>query len=62
VVTRISLAVDGEVRAAAGAEGEVLKVLRDQAEGVHYHVRFPGHTLQVPEAVLDAPDKDRPDA
>ena len=55
VVTRITLAVGGEVRAAAWTEGEVLKVLRDLVDGVQYHVRFPGHTLQVPEACLEAP-------
>jgi len=54
VVARVTLAVGGEVRAAAGAEGEVLKVLRDLTDGVQYHVRFPGHTLQVPESVLES--------
>lgn len=34
--------------------GEILKVLRDIPGGVHYHVRFPGRTLQVPESALDA--------
>jgi len=55
VVTRLTLAVNGEVLAAAGTEGEVFKVLRDLADGVQYHVRFPGHTLQVPESCLEKP-------
>ena len=62
VLARLSLAVNGEVLVPAGSEGEVLKVLRDEAEGVQYHVHFPGRTLQVPEAVLaplpDAPPDD----
>jgi nitrogen fixation protein NifZ len=55
VVTRYTLAVKGEVLAAAGTEGEVFKVLRDMSDGVQYHVRFPGHTLQVPESCLESP-------
>ncbi|MDW8323031.1 MAG: nitrogen fixation protein NifZ [Burkholderiales bacterium] len=54
VRARVALAVQGEVRVAAGTEGEVLRVLRDAAEGVQYHVHFPGHVLQVPEPVLEA--------
>lgn len=53
VVSRLSLAVGGEIVAAAGAEGEILRVLRDyDAEQMHYHVRFPGRTLLVPESSL----------
>jgi nitrogen fixation protein NifZ len=53
VLSRINLAVDGEIVAAIGAEGEILKVLRnDDPAQVQYHVRFPGRTLQVPESVL----------
>jgi len=52
VRSRNALAVKGEVIAAAGAEGEILKVVRDDPENVLYHVRFPGHTLLVPEASL----------
>jgi nitrogen fixation protein NifZ len=45
--------VDGEIVAAIGAEGEILKVLRnDDPAQVQYHVRFPGRTLQVPENLL----------
>lgn len=55
----IPLGIKGEVVAASGDEGEVLKVLRDEAtlaalSGVGYHVRFPGRTLLVPETALDA--------
>ena len=53
VTSRINLAVDGEIVAAVGTEGEVLKVLRnDDPDQVQYHVRFTGRTLQVPESVL----------
>jgi nitrogen fixation protein NifZ len=54
------LAIDGEVIVEKDAEGEVLKVLRDMPGGVQYHVRFPGRTLQVPEAVLEAVVRDKP--
>lgn len=53
VRSRVRLAVQGEIVAEHGAEGEILKVLRDHApDQVHYHVRFPGRTLLVPEASL----------
>lgn len=48
-----SFAVKGEVVAAAGTTGEVLKVLRDMPGGIHYHVIFPGHVLCIPEASLE---------
>ncbi len=53
VLSRINLSVNGEIVAAVGDQGEILKVLRheDPAQ-VQYHVRFPGRTLQVPEDVL----------
>lgn len=57
VTPHIPLGVQGEVVAALGDVGEVLKVLRDEPGEVAYHVRFPGRTLQVPETVLEpAPD------
>lgn len=59
VVALKSFAVNGEVIAEAGSVGEVLKVLRDTPGGVAYHVRFPGHTLQVDEASLDWADESR---
>jgi nitrogen fixation protein NifZ len=54
VRSRFRLAVNGEVVADPGAEGEILKVLRDHEPGqCYYHVRFPGRTLLVPESSLD---------
>ena len=50
---RVSLAIRGQIIAGPGTEGELLSVLRDLPGGVAYHVRFPGITLQVPEAALD---------
>ncbi len=55
VVTRADLAVRGEIIAAKGAEGEILMVLR-ALQPIQYHVRFPGHTLQVPESLLEPAD------
>jgi nitrogen fixation protein NifZ len=57
VTTNRVLQVKGETIASPGDQAEILKVLRDnenaeQAE-VQYHVRFPGHTLQVPESMLE---------
>jgi nitrogen fixation protein NifZ len=53
VISRINLAVAGEIVAAVGDEGEILKVLRNEDPAqVQYHVRFPGRTLQVPENLL----------
>jgi nitrogen fixation protein NifZ len=57
VTTNRILMVAGEVIARPGDIAEVLKVLRDQDESLEsemqYHVRFPGHTLQVPESMLE---------
>lgn len=52
VQAKIKLAVNSEVLVEQGSQGEVLKVLRDMPNGVHYHVRFPGRTLLVPEKAL----------
>jgi nitrogen fixation protein NifZ len=54
VRSKITLTVRGEVRATPGAEGEILKVLRDQGGGVQYQVIFYDHVLQVPESALAA--------
>ena len=54
VIARKVLTVGGELRAAAGTKGEVMKVLRDAPGGVQYHVHFPGWVVQVPEAALAA--------
>lgn len=53
VTPRVAFAISGEVVARPGDEGEVLKVMRDAQDGVAYHVRFPGRTLQVTESALD---------
>lgn len=55
VTPRMPLAIQGEVIARPGDPGEVEKVLRVQENGPHYHVRFSGRTLQVPECALDFP-------
>ena len=47
------LGANGRVIAEIGDIGEVIKVLRQNETGVAYHVRFPGHTLLVPESSLD---------
>lgn len=52
VVAALSLGKQGEVVVEQGTEGEVQKVLRDIPEGVFYHVRFSGRTLQVPESAI----------
>jgi nitrogen fixation protein NifZ len=49
--TRI-LTVNNEVIANPGDTGEIVKVLANEGDGFQYHVRFPGHTLQVGEALL----------
>lgn len=48
-----SFTVNGEVVVPRGSTGEVIRVVRDMAEGVHYHVNFPGRMLMIPEASLD---------
>ncbi len=55
VLCRLDLGINGEVLVAKGSEGEILKVLRE-LEPLQYHVRFPGRTLQVPEAALEPAD------
>lgn len=56
VISKIDLAIKGEIIAHKGDEGEILKVLRD-TDPLQYHVRFPGRTLQVPESCLEPLDK-----
>lgn len=54
VLSRLKLAVDGEVVVERGDQGEIMKVLRDDPENVHYHVNFPGNRLFiVPETALE---------
>jgi nitrogen fixation protein NifZ len=54
VRSKITLTVRGEVRVTSGMEGEILKVFRDENDGVQYHVIFHDQVLQVPEASLEA--------
>lgn len=54
VTPRLQLAIGGEVIAKPGDEGEIEKLIRDMPEGIHYHVRFSGRTLLIPEASLAA--------
>jgi nitrogen fixation protein NifZ len=54
VRSKITLTVRGEVRASPGMEGEILKVFRDENDGVQYHVIFHDHVLQVQESALEA--------
>jgi nitrogen fixation protein NifZ len=49
------LVVRGQMRAAQGSVGEVLRVLRNDGDEVHYEVIFPGHVLCVPEGALRPP-------
>ncbi len=66
VRSKITLTVRGEVRVTPGMDGEILKVLRDENDGVQYQVIFFDHVLQVPEAALEAvhvyDDKETSDA
>ncbi len=50
------LSVNGAVIADTSDVGQIIKVLRYHEEGVAYHVRFPGHTLLVPETSLESAD------
>ncbi|MEG3619912.1 nitrogen fixation protein NifZ [Magnetovibrio sp. PR-2] len=59
VVALKTFAVNGEVIAEAGAPGEILKVLRETEGEMQYHVRFPGHTLQILESRLDWADPEQ---
>ena len=54
IVAAKILALGGDTRVPRGAVGEVLRVVRDEADVV-YHVHFaclPGRTLAVPESAL----------
>lgn len=53
VTTTKRLSVNGQIIAEPGNVGEIIKVLRYHEDGVAYHVRFPGHTLMVPETALE---------
>lgn len=52
-----ALSVGGEVLIALGAKGEIIKVLRNAAGGVAYHVHFDclaGRVLEIPETILES--------
>ncbi|ASF47971.1 nitrogen fixation protein NifZ [Methylovulum psychrotolerans] len=51
VVCTLDLGVQGNVLVAKGSDGEVMKVIRDDAR-IQYHVAFHARTLQVPESAL----------
>ncbi len=51
VVCTLDLGSRGQVLVAKDSEGEVLKVIRDDAL-IQYHVAFGGRLLQVPESAL----------
>ena len=61
VTPRLPLAINGEVIAKPGDAGEVEKLIRDMPNGIHYHIRFAGRTLLVPEASLQAGTSDEND-
>lgn len=51
------LSVGGEVLIPLGAKGEIIKVLRNAAGGVAYHVHFDclaGRVLEIPETILES--------
>jgi nitrogen fixation protein NifZ len=52
VKTRIPLANRGQVVVPAGADGEIIKVLRDRPGGPAYHVLFDGRMFEIPESAL----------
>lgn len=52
-----ALSVGGEVLIPLGAKGEIIKVLRNAAGGVAYHVHFDclaGRVLEIPETILES--------
>lgn len=53
VTPKVPLAIQGDVIASPGDEGEIEKVLRDYPGGPVYHVRFSGRTLLTPETALE---------
>lgn len=53
VTPKILLAIQGEIIARPGDEGEIEKVLREHPGGPAYHARFNGRTLLVPETALE---------
>lgn len=61
VLCSVDLNIGDKIKVAKETVGEIEKVLRD-TDPVVYHVRFPGISLQVPEALLDPkPIDSKPD-
>jgi len=56
VITTRQLVSQGDTLAARGDEGEVIKVVRDNPQGIAYHVRINGRTLMIPETTLEPAD------
>lgn len=55
VVARVHLGSQGRILVQRGEQGEVQKAIRNEANGVVYHVQFPGcNMLLVPEHALDS--------
>ena len=54
VVASRSFSVRGETVVEKGTVGEVIRVVRDMPEGVHYHINFPGFMLCIPETSVEA--------
>lgn len=52
VTPKQPLGLNSEVIAEPGDPGEIEKVLREQPGEPHYHVRFNGRTLLIPESLL----------
>ena len=57
VTSRKILTVNNRVIASPGDEGEIVQVLGKTSDEYQYHVRFPGHTLQVGESLLQRLDE-----
>ena len=53
ILAAVAMRSNGEVVVQPGDVGEVTKIIRED-DKLWYHVRFNGHTFQVPEAALDA--------
>jgi len=54
VSCKLPLGINGEVIVEQGAVGEVIRVDRDNPNGVAYEVNFPGRMLLVPETALES--------
>jgi nitrogen fixation protein NifZ len=54
VLSTKTLVKDGDTIVEIGKQGEIVQVIDEGNYVYHYHVRFPGITLQVPESALEA--------